>query len=57
MRDIGPDLRSNDYKKDNDDVNASEVANETTTTKPTEPSVLKDLGEISFLILCSDYLS
>lgn len=57
VRDIGPDLRPNDYKKDNDDVNAREDANQPTADKPKEPSVLEDLGEISFLILIIDYVS
>lgn len=57
VRDIGPDLRPNDYKKDNDDVNAREDANQPTADKPKEPSMLEDLGEISFLILIIDYVS
>lgn len=56
MSDIGSDLWLSDFKKDSDDVNVSEVANET-TTKPKKSSVLEDHGEISFLILISDYLS
>lgn len=57
VRDIGPDLRPNDYKKDNDDVNAREDANQPIANKPKEPSVIEDLGEISFLILIIDYVS
>ncbi|ESR43367.1 hypothetical protein CICLE_v10012932mg [Citrus x clementina] len=44
VRDIGPDFRPNDYKKDNDDVNAREDANQPTANKPKEPSVLVDLA-------------
>lgn len=44
VRDIGPDLRPNDYKKhdedENDKANGSKSA-----TKEKEPSVLEDLGE------------
>ena len=38
-------------------MNAREDANQPTADKPKEPSVLEDLGEISFLILIIDYVS
>lgn len=46
VRDIGPDLRPNDYKKD--DANGDDKpSGDKRATKEKEPSVLEDLGEKS----------
>lgn len=42
VRDIGPDLRPNDYKKDEEDEDKSDGV--TNTTKEKEPSTLEDLA-------------
>lgn len=44
VRDIGPDLRPNDYKK-NDEGDAKLIG----TGKEKEPSMLEDLGENFFI--------
>lgn len=43
VRDIGPDLRPNDYKKDEESEN--EGSGPKSTTKDKEPSTLEDLGK------------
>ncbi|KAK7337265.1 hypothetical protein VNO77_17830 [Canavalia gladiata] len=50
VRDIGPNLRPNDYKKDD---MADETNGEKKTTKGKEPSTLEDLGTIFFSCLIS----
>jgi len=47
VRDIGPDLRPDDYKKD--DMTA-ETDDEKRTAKGKEPSTLEDLGTIFSLV-------
>jgi len=47
VRDIGPDLRPDDYKKG--DMN-DETNTEKRTTKGKEPSTLEDLGTIFSLV-------
>ncbi|KAF6169249.1 hypothetical protein GIB67_013679 [Kingdonia uniflora] len=42
VRDIGPDLHPNEYKKDNE--NGDKPHGTSTTTKDNEPSTLEDLG-------------
>ncbi|KAI3918052.1 hypothetical protein MKW92_027443 [Papaver armeniacum] len=42
VRDIGPDLRPNDYKKDDEFTDKGDGVN--TTTKDSEPSTLEDLA-------------
>lgn len=51
VRDIGPDLRPDDYK--NDDM-TDEPNGDKETTKGKEPSTLEDLGTISFSGLYHD---
>ena len=44
MRDIGPDLRPNDYTKDHE---ANGEAKTTSSAPEKEPSVVEDLGQLS----------
>ncbi|KAF7148426.1 hypothetical protein RHSIM_Rhsim03G0069600 [Rhododendron simsii] len=49
VRDIGPELRPNEYKKNEDSEDKTSGVNG--TTKDKEPSTLEDLGEKSLLTL------
>lgn len=50
VRDIGPDLRPNDYKKfDEDESESKPNGAKGGTTKEREPSTLEDLGKTKFL--------
>jgi hypothetical protein len=48
VRDIGPDLRPNDYAKDNE---ANGEAKTTSSAQEKEPSVVEDLGQFYSLSL------
>lgn len=51
VRDIGPDLRPNDYKKDEE--NEDKAPRGKTAAKEKEPSTLEDLGKDSSFSLSS----
>lgn len=51
VRDIGPDLRPNDYKKD-DETDDDRANGAKSATKEKEPSVLEDLGEQFLSHIC-----
>lgn len=53
VRDIGPDLRPNDYKKDEGPEDKPTGSNN--TTKEKEPSTLEDLGTKSFFHLLDNH--
>lgn len=53
VRDIGPDLRPDDYKKTEESEDKPDGAK--STTKEKEPSTLEDLGNNLFIIACHEH--
>ena len=53
MRDIGPDLRPNDYAKDNE---ANGEAKTTSSAQEKEPSVVEDLGQFYSLSQIGEFM-
>lgn len=52
VRDIGPDLRPNDYKKKVEGSEDGSNGGKNTTTQEKEPSALEDLGKKPCLTIC-----